>query len=146
MHQTGQRLGDMLAQLHRNKIYYNDTTLSDPSGRSHLIVLSDHSLRLIDFGVSLLLDQHPSLHPEEVYNFVRTLPMFHLFSRMGTSREDMAQLLEQYRHRLANTSIEEIMARDVRFMEEGLGMAANRMGTQIIEPIKLGFQETYQPG
>jgi hypothetical protein len=37
MYQLGRILGDMLARLHANQIFYNDATLSDPSGRSHLL-------------------------------------------------------------------------------------------------------------
>ena len=33
----GSRLGAMLATLHALHIYYNDATLSDPDGRSHLL-------------------------------------------------------------------------------------------------------------
>ena len=74
MYLRGRDLGNMLAALHSRRIYYNDATLSDPSGRSHLIVGAGGDCRLIDFGVSLLLDGHSGPSREDVYNFVRTPP------------------------------------------------------------------------
>ena len=56
---------------------------SHPRGRSHLLVDSDGSCRIIDFGISLMLDQHPDLGREEVHNFVRTLPMYRVFRGMA---------------------------------------------------------------
>ena len=52
--QLGRNLGHMLVRLHSRKIYYNDATISDPEGRSHLLVSPDGKCRLIDFGVSVL--------------------------------------------------------------------------------------------
>lgn len=146
MYQLGRELGGMLSRLHQARIYYNDATLADPEGRSHLLVAATPdilgtgggSCRLIDFGVSLLLDRHPQLTLEEVYNFSRTLPEFRLLSGMVASPEAMTSFLENYRQRLARTSIEEIMARDLRFFEEGLRMAARRLGDAgegILEPL-----------
>ena len=91
MYGIGYRLGSMFAQLHAKEIYYNDATVSDPDGRSHLIIEDRAAMngetvpdcRLIDFGVSVLLDNFPNLEPEEVYNLVRTTPEFRLLSRMG---------------------------------------------------------------
>ena len=119
MSRLGKELGRILSFLHEEGIYYNDATLSDPSGRSHLIVDSDGSCRLIDFGVSLLLDRHPHLTREEIYNFVRTLPMYRVFASMGVRGEQLERFLEEYKLRLAGASKEEIMSRDIQFAEEG---------------------------
>ena len=143
MYQLGRHLGRMLDHLHAHQIYYNDSALSDPDGRSHLLVSPDGSCRLIDFGVSLLLDRHPEIALEGVYNFVRTLPTFNLFSRMGPGSGAISQLVRQYRGQLAATSVDEIMARDLRFTEEGLRMAARFLGDHILEPFHSGFTETY---
>jgi len=118
-------------------------TLSDPSGRSHLIVEPDGGCRLIDFGVSILLDRHPLLGREDVYNFVRTLPMYRVLKRMGLDGADMDRFLDDYSQKLGQTSPEEIMSQDLRFAEEGLKMAARRMGRKIVEPFTLGFREAY---
>ncbi len=176
MYRIGRNLGGMLARLHRRQIYYNDTTLSDPAGRSHLIVPPDwavnaggnapggnvgndrsdssqsdagnagndnaeYGCRLIDFGVSLRLDNHPRLEPEEVYNFVRTLPEFRLFSGMGLGGPELGRFLEQYRQRLAGVSKEAILNRDLRFVDEGLRLAARRLGASIQPPFRAGFGE-----
>jgi tRNA A-37 threonylcarbamoyl transferase component Bud32 len=118
MYRLGRALGNMLGRLHANQIFYNDTTLSDPSGRSHLLLSSNGDCRLIDFGVSLLLDRHPQLSREEVYNFVRTLPVFPILSGMGTDSDEMGQFLDQYQQRLTHASKAEIIARDLRFTRE----------------------------
>ncbi len=143
MFALGKELGRILSRLHSEGIYYNDATLSDPSGRSHLIVNPDGSCRLIDFGVSLLLDQHPSFTREEVYNFVRTLPMYRVFAGMGIRGEQLDEFLEEYKLRLANASKKEIMSRDIQFIEEGLSMASKRMGGQIVQPFFNGFRQSY---
>ena len=155
-YQVGWALGRMLVQLHRRHICYNDATLSDPEGRSHLIVSAGLAAtessaesadgpgcRLIDFGVSVLLDNHPNLEPEEVYNLARTTPEFRLASRLGLDGSSLCGFLEQYRQRLAAVSREEIMARDLRFFEEGLAQAAHRLGETIIEPVRSGFAAGY---
>ena len=174
MYRIGRNLGGMLARLHRQQIYYNDATLSDPAGRSHLIVPpnwaanaggnappvgnvgsdisqsdagnagndnAEYGCRLIDFGVSLRLDNHPRLEPEEVYNFVRTLPEFRLFSGMGLGGPELGRFLEQYRQRLAGVSKEAILNRDLRFVDEGLRLAARRLGASIQPPFRAGFGE-----
>ena len=144
MYAIGRQLGKMLSNLHARQIYYNDATLSDPAGRSHLIVRgyggpesgtepgpesgAEPDCRLIDFGVSVLLDNFPHLEPEAVYNLVRTTPEFRLLSRMGLADAEMGQFLAQYRQRLAAVSPEEILARDLRFTEEGLRQAAQLLG------------------
>ena len=182
MYRIGRNLGGMLARLHRQQIYYNDATLSDPAGRSHLIVPpnwavnasgnappggnvgsdrsdrsdrsqsdagnaandnSGYGCRLIDFGVSLRLDNHPRLEPEEVYNFVRTLPEFRLFSGMGLGGRELGRFLEQYRQRLAGVSKEAILNRDLRFVDEGLRLAARRLGDSIQAPFRAGFGAAY---
>ncbi|MDE2779875.1 MAG: hypothetical protein OXI91_09400 [Chloroflexota bacterium] len=147
----GNRLGTMVATLHSLHIYYNDATLSDPDGRSHLLFPhfrpgdgnSARSCLLIDFGVSVLLDNFPDLEPEEVYNLVRTTPEFRLLSRMGLAGEEMGRFLSQYRQGLSSVSEEEILSRDLRFAEQGLRQAARMVGARITAPLWEGFQAGY---
>ncbi len=143
MYRAGAALGGILARLHQRRVYYNDATLSDPRGRSHLIVEPGGGCRLIDFGVSVLLDRHPVLERQDVYNFVRTLPMYRVLKRMGLQGHEMDRFLEEYAGKLARTSPEEIMSQDLRFAEEGLKMAAGRMGGRIVEPLASGFRDAY---
>ena len=151
MFAIGNRLGTMLATLHSLHIYYNDATLSDPDGRSHLLFPhfrpgdgnSARSCRLIDFGVSVLLDNYPYLEPEEVHNLVRTTPEFRLLSRMGIGGEEMGRFLSQYRQSLQSISEEEVLSRDLRFAEQGLQQAARIVGARIIAPLWEGFQAGY---
>lgn len=148
---VGQRLGGNLAALHARRICYNDATLSHPAGRSHLFVdlrggqkaKTTPDCRLIDFGVSVLLDNYPDLGFEEVYNLVRTTPEFRLLSRMGLGAPDLGQFLAQYRHRLRSVSPVEIMARDLRIAEEGLRMVAPRVGAAGAAALREGIASGY---
>ncbi len=149
LHRVGLRLGSMLLALHNAGTCYNDATVSDPEGRSHLLVRlptagqADPSpdCRLIDFGVSVLLDRFPDLEMEEVFNLVRTTPEYRLASRLGLGGSELGRFLAQYRQRLSSASRDEILARDLRIAEEGLREAAARMGAGIIGPFQEGFAE-----
>ena len=143
MEGVGRSLGAMFRRLHDAGIYYNDASLSDPEGRSHLIVDRDGGCLLIDFGVSLLLDRHPEYTREEVHNFVRTLPMYRVFAGMAQDRDEMTGFLNDFRGRMAQATREEIMGRDLQFVQQGLSIAARRMGEGIIAPIRGGFLEGY---
>ena len=140
---VGQRLGTMLSALHGRGICYNDATLSDPEGRSHLLVTAGGDALLIDFGVSALLDRHPAVDPEDAYNLLRTDPMFRVFRSMSPTPADVRALVEQYRRRLAAMSMEELMSRDLRFTEQGIRLAAQRMGEEVAPPLQQGFREGY---
>jgi tRNA A-37 threonylcarbamoyl transferase component Bud32 len=139
----GSTLGDMMQRLHQADIYYNDVTFSDPRGRSHLLVQADGSCRLIDFGISLMLDRHPRFDREEVHNFVRTLPMYRVFRGMAEDEAHVDRFLEEYASKLAAASKSEITSRDLSFAEQGLKMAAQRMGERIIGPVRQGFKRAY---
>lgn len=151
VYQVGRRLGSMLSALHEARICYNDATLSDPEGRSHLLVqLPDANqaapspnCKLIDFGVSVLLDRFPDLEMEEVFNLVRTTPEYRIVSRLGLRGSELGRFLAQYRQRLSTSGIDTILARDLRFTEEGLRQAAVTLGTGIIAPFRQGFAEGY---
>ena len=143
MYELGCRLGDMLARLHQQGIIYNDATLSDPDGRSHLMVQAEGSCRLLDFGVSVRLAPGEQLSLEEVYNLARTTPMFRVFAGMNTVDEGMMRFLESYGRQLRRTPLKELMDRDRIFAQEGLNAAAQRLGREIVEPFWEGFAENY---
>lgn len=152
MRAVGLGLGGMLRRLHDAGVYYNDATLADPEGRSHIIVapvspelVEGRLCTLIDFGVSLLLSRHPDYTREEVHNFVRTLPMYRIMAGMADSRAEMDDFLAQYARQMAQATPEDIMARDLKFAQQGLSIAARRMGEGIIAPIREGFVEGYRP-
>ena len=145
MRGIGRQLGGILRRLHDAGIYYNDATLADPGGRSHLIVADDGNCTLIDFGVSLLLDRHPEYSREEVHNFARTLPMYRIFAGMAENREEMDGFLMQYGRQMSQATRQDIMARDLKFAQQGLSIAAQKLGEQIIAPLRDGFLELYRP-
>ena len=146
MRGVGMELGGMLRRLHDAGVYYNDATLADPEGRSHLIVDDDCNCILIDFGVSLLVSNHPDYSREEIHNFARTMPMYRIMAGMADNRAEMDAFLAEYGRRMAQATPADIMARDVKFAQQGLSIAARRMGEDIIEPIRDGFLEGYRPG
>ena len=140
----GANLGRLLLDLHREKIVYNDTTVSDPTGRSHLLISKDASCQLIDFGVSVWLDSIESLSLEEVYNLARTTPMFRLFSGFGHGAAEVVRFLYAYKKELSRTTAESIMERDVKFVEQGIKVLGGRIGDWIVEPFLSGFFESYR--
>ena len=142
---VGRQLGEMLRRLHDAGIYYNDATLADPEGRSHLIVADDGQCKLIDFGVSLLLDRHPEYSREEVHNFARTLPMYRIFAGMADNREELDAFLLQYGGQMAQASPRDIQARDLKFAQQGLAIASQKLGQDIVPPLRDGFLEAYRP-
>ena len=145
MRDAGLALGRMLRGLHEAGVYYNDASLSDPEGRSHLIVSDDGEFTLIDFGVSLLLDRHPEYTREEVRNFARTLPMYRVFAGMADSRSDMDDFLQAFGRQMAQATREDILARDLKFVQQGLSIAARHLGQDIIPPLRDAFIEAYHP-
>ena len=145
MRSVGLQLGGMLRRLHEAGIYYNDATLADPKGRSHLIVGDDGGCTMIDFGVSLLLDRHPEYTREEVHNFARTLPMYQIFAGMADNRAELDDFLREYGKQMAAASRQDILARDLKFAQQGLAIAAQKLGQDMIDPFREGFLESYRP-
>jgi len=143
MYQIGRRAGEILLKLHGRDIFYNDIILSDDFRRSHLIVPEASPAVLIDYAVAIKLDRHPNLSDEEVFNFSRTLPGVNMFLGMQPSQEQVQALVQEYRPEILITKKEEIMARDVDVVNEGLTFASFRLGNHIVEPFARGFRETY---
>ena len=131
MRDVGRALGTALNHLHDAGVCYNDATISDPEGRSHIIVQLDGGIRLIDFGVALLLRDHPAgLTFHDAYNAARTDPMFRLFRQMTPDGdgESLARFVADYGRRLARLSAVEILERDWRIADEGASVVSGRFG------------------
>lgn len=143
MHNMGMRMGEILTKLHSREIYYNDTILTDDFGRSHVIVPETSPVVLFDYGVALKLDKHPNLSDEEVFNFARTLPLVNMFLGMEPSQEQIHSLVEEYRPKLQTITKEQVIARDIDFINEGLTFAEYRLGNHVVKPFLRGFRETY---
>ena len=142
MHGIGRELGTALSRLHAAGICYNDATVSDPDGRSHTVLLADGGIRIIDFGVALLLRDHPAnLTFHDAYNAARTDPMFRLFRQMtpDADSETLGRFINDYGRRLAGQSVEEIQARDWRIAEEGVAVVAGRYGSAAAEALRAGI-------
>lgn len=142
MRAVGTALAAALSSLHDAGVCYNDATISDPEGRSHIMVCSDGTIRLIDFGVALLLDNHPeSLSFEDAWNAARTDPMFRLFRQMtgGGDSDALGRFVTDYGNRLAGQSVAQIQSRDWRIAEEGATMIASRFGPAAAEALREGL-------
>lgn len=142
MRLVGTALANALRRLHSAGICYNDTTISDPEGRSHIILRPDGEIRLIDFGVSLLLDNHPEgLTFEDAWNAARTDPMFRLFRQMTSGGDDtaLARFVADYGRRLAVQTPAQIQSRDWRIAEEGASMVAARYGPVAADALREGM-------
>lgn len=142
MHGIGHELGTALSRLHAAGVCYNDATVSDPDGRSHTILRSEGSIRLIDFGVALLLRDHPAnLTFHDAYNAARTDPMFRLFRQMApdADTEALGRFINDYGSRLAHQSIAEIQSRDWRIAEEGATVVAGMYGPMAADALRTGI-------
>jgi len=144
MYTIGKRIGEILSKLHSRDVYYNDTILSDDFGRSHVIVPETSPAILFDYGVALRLNKHPNFTDEEVYNYAKTLPIINMFLEMQPSQEQVQKLVQVYRPQLQSATKEQIMDRDIDFINEGLTFAVHRLGSHIVEPFLKGFKESYK--
>ena len=154
MYAIGAALGDAITCLHQAGICYNDAAVADPAGRSHLIVQPDGAIRLIDFGVSLLLRERPAaLTFEDAWNAARTDPMFRLFRQMtgagghygDNDGNALAQFVADYGERLAMQSKAEIQARDWRIAGEGVSVIAERYGANAAAALRAGLTPATVP-
>ncbi len=144
MRSVGAALADALSRLHAAGVCYNDATISDPDGRSHLILRPDGEIRLIDFGVALLLDNHPEgLTFEDAWNAARTDPMFRLFRQMtgGDDGESLGRFVADYGRRLAGQTAPEIQSRDWRIADEGASIIAARYGPVAADALREGLSK-----
>ena len=144
MRSIGQRLGAALSKLHAAGICYNDATVSDPDGRSHTILLPDGDIRIIDFGVALLLRDHPeNLTFHDAYNAARTDPMFRLFRQMTSDAESdaLGRLVADYGRRLSRQFADQIQARDWRIAEEGASFIADTCGPLAADALMAGISD-----
>ena len=144
MRELGVALGDAIRSLHGAGICYNDATIADPGGRSHLIVQLDGSIRLIDFGVALLLDNHPAgLSFQDAYNAARTDPMFRLFRQISDGADDAAlgKFIADYASQLSRQTVAEVQARDWRIADEGATMIASRFGPAAADALRAGMAQ-----
>ena len=142
MREVGVALACALSSLHGAGVCYNDATICDPEGRSHIIVRPDGSIRLIDFGVALLLDDHPrSLTFGDAWNAARTDPMFRLFRQMtgGADDDALRRFVADYGRRLAGQTVEQIQSRDWRIAEEGVSIIASRFGPGAADALREGL-------
>ena len=144
MRSVAAALADALNRLHAAGVCYNDATISDPEGRSHIILRPDDEIRLIDFGVALLLDNHPeALTFEDAWNAARTDPMFRLFRQMtgGDDGEALGRFVADYGRRLAGQTVAQIQSRDWRIAEEGASIIAARYGPVAADALREGLSQ-----
>ena len=73
-------------------------------------------------------------------------PLLHrIFAGMADSRAEMDDFLREYGRQMARATREDILARDLKFVQQGLSMSARRLGEDIIPPLRDAFLEAYRP-
>ena len=70
--------------------------------------------------------------------------MVSMFLGLQPSQEQIQKLVKQYRPQLQTATKDQITARDINFINEGLTFAAYRLGNHVVEPFLKGFKETYR--
>ena len=141
----GRRMGTILSKLHQQNILYNDTTLTDNFGRSHLFVRDGQPDILFDYGVTLLFD-HDTLTDEEAFNLARTLPHNNMMLEFsGGKNLDLNNKITKEGHRMfSEMDIVDLLQRDLSIMDEGIYFALNRSSRFEDKQFLRGFEETYQ--
>src|SRR3989338_1997693 len=142
MYELGRRVATILNMLHSREIFYNDITLTDDMGRSHLMVAGPDA-KLFDYGVALRLNNHPNLSDEEVFNYAQTLPGVNFSLGLDSSPDKINNLIQRFRPEVQNSTKQDIMMRDLELTLEGLQFATFRLGGHIFEHFRKGFSEVY---
>ena len=140
----GIKLGAAFGKLHENKICYNDSTVSDPDKRSHLILDQASDIKLIDFGISLSLEEYPNFSLEETFNYVRTMPIYQIFETMNPTQGDIHSFLKSYQGKFKEISPDTIYDRDLRFLTEGLQLMSDILTEADKTVFMQGFHSTYK--
>ncbi len=144
----GLRVGDILNDLMKKNIVYNDIILMDDFWyKSHLIVPQNiEETKLIDFGVSIDASSHPNLDKREVFKYFRTLPFVSYKVEQENLNEDSASLQQELydlKKDLDSESRAELFRRDLGFIFEGCQFVAYRNGS-VANAIFKGFRESYK--
>ena len=137
----GIRVGEILSLLHKNDIFYNDAILPDPLGNSHLVVPELSPAILIDYGVSIRLDNFPRLSDEEILNFFRTMPGGGIAIYLDAKEMDI--FLQKSRQNMPSTK-EQVMATDIFRLYEQLSSVKRRVGYPAADTIAKGFEASYK--
>lgn len=137
---TGRRFGEILNALHANDIYFNDNSLADDMGRSHLFVPSDRPALLFDYGVALDVSNVRQWSDQEVFDYIRTEPGVNFALQMNP--DAAPQLVAEHAPIVRSMSKEKIFGRDEYFVYEGASCASYRISN--IDAFMTGFTETYE--
>jgi tRNA A-37 threonylcarbamoyl transferase component Bud32 len=139
----GLQFGKGLSKMHQNEYFYNDTTIADDMGKSHVII-TDKGVRLIDFGVAINLKNHPHYSYEQAANFGRTLPGASMFTAMNPSPEAVMDFVSHYQNIMKQISKDEILKRDLQFLAQGLDFYEMRKNVSVSNSFKEGFWKEYK--
>ncbi len=144
IYEIGRRVGSILSSLHSRGICYNDTILCDDFKKSHLIIPETSPAILFDYGVAISTHNHPDYTDEDVFNFAKTLPEVNVQIGNMPSIEQIQFIIQYFRPILQSASKEEILGRDINFLNEGLSFASRNLGNHIVSAFATGFNETYR--
>ncbi|MBI1970367.1 hypothetical protein HYS47_01330 [Candidatus Woesearchaeota archaeon] len=146
VYEIGRRIGEIFTKLHRRGVYYNDTTLDNDMGGSHIIVPAQGQAMLIDFGVALQTGNHHAWGDEEVIDFLRTMPLFGAtVGYVGAlSAKDIKGFADAGRRDLETMTRDNVLDRDIQFIQEGLSIIAMRLGGRFANQVMAGFESSYK--
>ena len=140
----GKRVAEILSILHRAQILFNDTIFDNDFGGSHLLVDEKGHAKLIDFGVSIDLNNFPNLTDEQVFRILLTLPLLGGFIQSGMMSE--AQIkgeIAKMRSGFALVSRDDVLRRDIDFVHEGF-VITHHKNSRAAGIILDAFQEVYE--
>lgn len=144
----GEQFGMTLSRLHKSHIFYNDDSLADDSGRSHVFIGDGDlpTVTLIDYGVAIDLSLLPNLPDDAIYDYIRTLPDFALLQfRYEMTPEFINQLIEQNRDQINNCQPQVFFQRDLNFFTQGCFFLQTRLNLNqtLADALVSGFKATY---
>ena len=80
---------------------------------------------------------------EETFNYVRTMPIYRMFTAMNPTPEDISSFLRSYQKKFSKISIDEIYYRDLQFLNEGLQLMNNILTESERIAFMDGFESSY---
>ncbi len=132
MKNIGEKFAQNLKVLHENNILVNDQILSDDNSKSHMIIEKEDTVRFIDFGASVSMENFPNFSDDEVLSLMRSDPfmVMKMLNFSNLSEEELNIETNGYRTHILSqykTKKEFIDNRDMQLLNEGLYFLSQRL-------------------
>ncbi len=129
MKELGKKFARALNELHKQDVLVNDQILSDDFSNCHTIIDKKGDVRIIDFGVSIDLEDFPNLSDEAVRSLIITDPFMSWSFNYG-SPEDQKNELKNYRENILprfKSKKDLIKFKDYHLLQEGFYFLQQRL-------------------